>query len=337
MAERNENLADILSSALSELDEGIAVLDAESRVLFWNPAATAITGYASHDLLGRTLPPEAYRIEPNRQTLQQPRSGSIADRAAQTVTDSRIPDSRSQDARPIHVELHHRQGHTLPAMLRRTPLRDALGKRSGTLLRFHPVEEIDALPHGAAEDDALRESHVEKGQAEMEDRLEKAWHEFTACDIPFGLLWVTVDQASMLRKTHGHDASEAMLAIIERTLVHGLRPAEILGRWGDNEFLILCHERTSEMLDAHAQHICSLAHNADFRWWGDRIPLTLSIGAAQAAHGVTLQKLLQQAQQAMQQSIQLGGDQAQCSDQAQSSHAAITHTTSTGGQPCSQS
>ena len=42
-----ENLAELLGAALDALDEGVAVLDAESRVVAWNPAAAAIAGYLS--------------------------------------------------------------------------------------------------------------------------------------------------------------------------------------------------------------------------------------------------------------------------------------------------
>jgi GGDEF domain-containing protein len=40
---------------------------------------------------------------------------------------------------------------------------------------------------------------------------------------------------------------------VQRALAQGLRPAEEVGRWGDDEFLIISHERTPEMLAAHAQ------------------------------------------------------------------------------------
>jgi diguanylate cyclase (GGDEF)-like protein len=176
------------------------------------------------------------------------------------------------------------------------------------MLRFHPTEEIDTLPHGANEENGGHENRVEQSQADMEDRLDEAWREWTNNSIPFGLLWITVDQAAMLRKTHGRDASEAMLAILERTLLHGLRPSEILGRWGSNEFLVLCHEHTVEMLVAHAHRIGGLSRTADFRWWGDRISLTVSIGAAHAAEGDNLKRLLMRAQRGMQESAYAGGN-----------------------------
>jgi GGDEF domain-containing protein len=97
-----------------------------------------------------------------------------------------------------------------------------------------------------------------------------------------------------------------MLEIVERTLLHGLRPTEMLGRWGTHEFLVICHERTTEMLRAHGQHLSAVVRTADFRWWGDRVPLTASVGAAQAgeaqpgmAQAETLSALLRRAQLAM--------------------------------------
>jgi PAS domain S-box-containing protein/diguanylate cyclase (GGDEF)-like protein len=292
MAERTDTVTEMLEAALSTLEEGIAVLDGESRVLFWNPTAAAITGYTSAELLSRSLPIGFYQMDAQPGSAKQPAKENL-------------PDSVE---RPVLVSLRHSHGHSLPVMLRRIPLRDALGKRFATLLRFHPVEEIDALPHGDTGEENGQESRVEQSQANMEGRLDEAWHEWSTNALPFGLLWITVDQAATLRKTHGRDASEAMLNIIERTLLHALRPAEILGLWGENEFLVLCHERTPEMLEAHAHHVGGLARTADFRWWGDRVSLTVSIGAAQVSEAESLRCLLQRAQEGMQESVYAGGN-----------------------------
>ena len=125
----------------------------------------------------------------------------------------------------------------------------------------------------------------------------------------FGVLWISVDQAAELRKTHGAGACEAMLEKVERVMINGLRPGEELGRWGDDEFLILSHERTPEMLGTHAQVLAGLARTADFRWWGDRASLTVSIGAAQAEQESSLADLLERAKTAMLNSFHAGGNQ----------------------------
>lgn len=104
-----------------------------------------------------------------------------------------------------------------------------------------------------------------------------------------------------------------------RALAQGLRPTEQMGRWNGTEFLIVAHERTAPMLLAHAQKLVGLARTADFRWWGDRVSVSASIGAAQAsrAAGETLAHLLACAREAMETSMIAGGNRvtvAPCSE-----------------------
>ncbi len=160
-------------------------------------------------------------------------------------------------------------------------LRDALGERIGTAVAFHPAESLDALPHGATSEGSS-EDDLQSSRADLEERLQMEFDDFVRGGSPFGVLWINVDQAAELRKTHGVAACDTMLAKVRHALAQGLRPAEEMGRWGDNEFLIVSHERTSEMLASHAQTLAGLARTADFRWWGDRVSITVSIGAVQA-------------------------------------------------------
>jgi diguanylate cyclase (GGDEF)-like protein len=189
-------------------------------------------------------------------------------------------------------------------MLRKVPLKDALGGTLGAALLFHPVEELDALPHG----ENLDETAFGRSQEEIEERLDEAFHEWKTACVPFGLLWITIDQAAQMRRTHGRDACEAMLATVEHRLAHGLRPTEVIGRWGNDEFLVLSHERTAAMLVEHAGHLADLARTANFRWWGDQVHLTASIGTAQAIEGDTLARLMLLAQQAMHAGVFAGGN-----------------------------
>src|SRR5882672_2011478 len=111
MAERGgvtTDLTEILEAALGAFEEGVAVLDADSRVLFWNHAAAAISGYQSAEMLARELPTGFYHEDPHPQTHHD---FGFAER-------------------PFPVHLLHHHGYTFAAMLRRTALRDALGKRS---------------------------------------------------------------------------------------------------------------------------------------------------------------------------------------------------------------
>jgi PleD family two-component response regulator len=113
-----------------------------------------------------------------------------------------------------------------------------------------------------------------------------------------------------------------MIEKVQQALAKGLRPTEKLGRWGDDEFLVISHERSPEMLASHAQALAGLARTADFRWWGDRVSITVSIGAAQAEQAGTLADLLGRAKAAMLSSFHEGGNHI---------------VSAPGGQPCSPS
>jgi diguanylate cyclase (GGDEF)-like protein len=142
----------------------------------------------------------------------------------------------------------------------------------------------------------------------MQDRLEAAYELSVHEGVPLGVLWVMVDQAEELAKTHGARACEAMLESVERTLANALRPGEEIGRWGEGEFLILSQEGRGEVLANHAQVLVGVARTADFRWWGDRLTVTASVGAAEAENGDELAAVLKRAQEAMKASVHAGGN-----------------------------
>jgi diguanylate cyclase (GGDEF)-like protein len=202
------------------------------------------------------------------------------------------------------IHLQHPKGHDIPAIMRRVVLRDGLGKRIGAAAVFHPAEHMSALPHGETSEGY----EVQESQIEMRDRLEAEFEAFEREGVPLGVLWITVDQGPELRKTHGAKACEAMLESVERVLANASRPGEELGRWGDDEFLMLSHQLTGEALAKHAQVLAGLARTAVFRWWGDRVSLTVSVGAAEADKGEDLPQLLARARTAMETSVHQGGN-----------------------------
>jgi PAS domain S-box-containing protein/diguanylate cyclase (GGDEF)-like protein len=284
MADRTE----LLEAALDSLAEGVGLADHDGSVVLWNRAAETITGFSSREIAGHGV----------RETLDSLVIGGAQHWIRQT-------DAESALGRGSLVRVHHKVGHEVPVMARVLVLRDGLGARIGSGVVFHPAESIDSLSHGEVSED----SNIGESQAELEDRLAAMHEDFLNSDTALGVLWVTVDQARGLRRTHGARACEAMLEKVQRTLAGGMKPAEEIGRWGDDEFLLLSHERNTAMLAAHAQTLAGLARTTEFRWWGDRVSLTVSIGATQAERGEPLAELLERAQAAMFASLRAGGNQ----------------------------
>jgi diguanylate cyclase (GGDEF)-like protein/PAS domain S-box-containing protein len=287
MTDRTE----LLETALDSLPDGMALVSAEGSVVFWNQAAYGITGYAPVEVLTQALPVGLERL------FFEERGNGVSGTCV-----------APPEGRRALVQARHKLGHGVPVIARVLVLRDGLGGRIGAAALFHPAESLDALPHGETGEG----SGVEGSRAEFLERLQLEFDELARGGPHLGILWVGVDQAKELRKTHGAAACQAMLEKVRRALAQGLRPAEEIGCWGDDEFLILAHERSAEMLAAHAQTLAGLARTADFRWWGDRVSLSVSIGAAQAAGDCaeTLAQLLERARQAMEASNCVGGNRA---------------------------
>jgi len=284
---------ELLESALDGMQEGIALYGMEGEVAFWNQAADAVTGYAAVEVIGRAAPRGLELLSPESALLK----------------------NLDETGRGALVKARHKLGHELQLMARMLVLRDGLGERIGAAIVFHPAESLDALPHGARRDDLP----ATLSEVDFEEHLRSEFEDCAGSGLPLGILWIKVDQAEGLRKSHGAGACEAMLDKLQCALAAGLRPAENLGSWGDDEFLIISHERTPQMFAAHARNLVGLARTADFKWWGDRISITVSMGAAQAnpPDVESLAELLERAQRAMEASARTGGN---CVTQAQGVH-----------------
>ena len=283
MATRTE----LFEAVLDALTEGIIVSDAEGHVAFWNRAAEAITGHAGSELVG----------QPVKSVLE-----------ALIVAGSQIPFAPTH-AQPVLslgslVHARHRRGHVFQAVTKGLTLRDGLGARIGAGVIFRPLANSDALPHGKI----TGESPAEEDQTEFAGRVATLHDDFARGGAPLGVLWIMVDQSTELRKTHGTRACEAMLEKVQRVLCAGLMADEEVGRWGDAEFLVLLHVRNATMLASRAQELGGLARTTDFRWWGDRLSISVSIGAAQATKGEPLDRWLDRAQSAMSASVHAGGN-----------------------------
>jgi|SRR5579862_740051 len=278
----------LMEAALDVYPEGLALLDGEERVVLWNRAAEQMTGHPGAEIVGRPLPEalEVLATGRNCEMYGEPRNGP-------------------QPGRGSLVHAQHKLGRDVPAIARSVVLRDDLGARIGTAVAFHPAELLNALPHG----ETSEVEEVRQSRAELKDRLENEHEMFVHEGAPLAILWIAVDQGRDLRRTHGARACETMLEAVERTLANGLRPGEEIGRWGDVEFLVLSHESSIEGLQSHGQMLAGLARTADFRWWGDRISLTVSMGGTMAEPEETLAPLLERARSAMQHSMHAGGNQ----------------------------
>ncbi|MBR2077095.1 MAG: GGDEF domain-containing protein, partial [Exiguobacterium sp.] len=93
---------------------------------------------------------------------------------------------------------------------------------------------------------------------------------------------IDVDHFKQLNDTYGHLAGDAALRHIGQTLERSCPPSGFVGRYGGEEFLLVI-EGSEEMAKV-AEDIVQTVRHTTFEFQGERIPMTVSIGAAIAGN-----------------------------------------------------
>jgi len=68
---------------------------------------------------------------------------------------------------------------------------------------------------------------------------------FAEKPVPFTILCIAIDQLEDLKRHDGPAVAVPLLDMVGLTLENSLRPTDFIGRWGENEFLVILTECTA--------------------------------------------------------------------------------------------
>jgi diguanylate cyclase (GGDEF)-like protein len=113
------------------------------------------------------------------------------------------------------------------------------------------------------------------------------------------MLMLDLDNFSTINNTYGHQAGDASLRAVARTLETNIRTSDVSGRYGGDEFVVLLPETTIEQGLAGAERLVKALAALRVVDGAPGIGLSASIGvAALPEHGITPEELLRAADQA---------------------------------------
>ncbi|MDE1965319.1 MAG: GGDEF domain-containing protein [Xanthomonadaceae bacterium] len=114
------------------------------------------------------------------------------------------------------------------------------------------------------------------------------------------MLWMDLDHFKQINDTHGHAAGDAMLRHVVRVCQDHLRPGDLFGRLGGEEFGILLLECESDHAVAIADRIRLAIENAPMDHEGQLLKVSASVGVASSCSaGHALQRLCRRADAAL--------------------------------------
>ncbi len=268
---------------LENLFEGVYYVDRERRITYWNQAAERITGFTGAEVIGRRCLDDVLMH---------------VDGAGSSLCQGACPLLRTMlDGRPRETQLflHHRQGHRLPVAVRTAPICDASGAVVGAVEVFREGDieasdprELEELRRWAQVDEltdiANRRALGLQLQAKLEDQSRFGW--------PFGVVLIDIDHFKAVNDVHGHPTGDRALEVVARTLVAGVRQADVVGRWGGEEFMILAPMIRPAELAALSERMRRMIAASRIDLNGVLLEVTASLGATLARPDDNVESLL---------------------------------------------
>lgn len=287
---------------LDHMSDGVYFVDRERRILYWNDGATRLTGYTSEELVGRRCDDDTLNhVDPSGCALCKvgcPLTASIADGGMHQG----------------NVFLRHKQGRRVPVNVRVQPIRGEDGSILGA---------VEIFSDDSARLDARRKTQAMERLAFLDQltqlpnrrfldmSLKTAWNEFEVHHDPFGVLLIDLDRFKQINDTFGHCGGDQALQEAAKTLTGSLRPTDVVGRWGGDEFLAIVRNVDGPALKELAERcVCMVSQTVIPNSDGIPIALSISVGGALAQPGAGIEQLILRADERMYRSKANGRDRA---------------------------
>ncbi len=117
---------------------------------------------------------------------------------------------------------------------------------------------------------------------------------------PIAALFLDLDHFKLLNDRQGHSAGDQALVAVANALAHELRPGDLFGRYGGEEFVALLDSTQVEQAMHVATRLCRRVHRLELPAGDDAsLLLSISIGVAMRRDGDGVDSLIERADQAM--------------------------------------
>ena len=132
--------------------------------------------------------------------------------------------------------------------------------------------------------------------------------------VNFGVLFIDIDDFKSVNDRHGHDKGDHVLRLVAKTLTRSLRPFDLAGRWGGEEFLALILNVDLLQLSVVAERVRALIAQTRIPLEDNYLNVTVSIGGTLARPDDTPETLVNRADRFMYQSKMAGRNRIQLDD-----------------------
>lgn len=292
-AERLDSLCAVFNHlyTLETLYDGFFIVDSDLRFITWNTGAEQLLGYEAKDMANRVWT-----------------SGLLgySDSSGQPVSDGSCGVNQVlalQRTVAGATKMRHAQGHMLSLETQTIPLFNAEGQLKGVIEIFRDTAGKQRAPqayrdlHIAATKDALTGLN-NRGE------LERALHQLLGQAIaagyhdPFSVVFLDVDFFKKINDTFGHAVGDTVLINVARLMQQETYSGEVIGRYGGEEFVIVCPGTGLSQAVKRAERIRQAVNRLQIPELKGKL-ISASFGVTQAEPGDSVHDMLERADKAL--------------------------------------
>jgi diguanylate cyclase (GGDEF)-like protein/PAS domain S-box-containing protein len=281
---------EIYRSILENLPTGLCLVDMQKRIVLWSDGAERITGRLRHEVIGHSCVGEAL-LHCDQRYCEWCYEDCPLARAIKTA--------HGTDAFGF---LHHKAGHEIPVRVCSVPVRNAHGSIIGAVEIFEDQRQPGLADHrddGRQVAGCIDEASGVASHAMMHFHLRETLGTFAEVHVPFGVLCLRLEGLADFRARYGPQAVTALLRVVGHTLDGSLWKTDFVGRWSDDQFLVIANGCSEEALRSVRERIHRMLASNGIEWWGERRSLPVSVGQATAQPGDTIESLMERAQKSL--------------------------------------
>lgn len=274
------------ASILGELYDGLYITDNNRTITYWNSAAERITGFCADEVIGKSC-------SDNILTHVDEAGNSLCTGLCPLACT--IKDSKSRETK---IYLHHKDGHRIPVSVRVSPIRDEQGRIIGGVELFSDISSQKELEAELKELEAfaLIDPLTQIPNRRYFDRqLEASLEAFKRFRMPFGFLFVDVDNFKSFNETYGHQTGDKVLHYVAKTIQGNIRSFDTASRWGGDEFCVLMHNASGKSLAELGNRLRMLIENSYITENSEKIHVTISLGGTVVQEGDTAATIIDRA------------------------------------------
>jgi diguanylate cyclase (GGDEF)-like protein/PAS domain S-box-containing protein len=292
-----EENREFYKTLLDNLYDGVYYLDRNRTITFWNKGAERLTGYRGDEVIGRRCSDDILaHMDDSGQNLCE-----LACPAQQAMDDG--------ETRESEVYLRHKKGHRVPVLVRVSPIKDTAGRIVGAVQIFS--DNLTQLKLKRRVQDLHKQSLLDPltkvaNRRAMVMYLKSRREEFQRFNWPFGVLFIDIDQFKMINDLYGHLVGDGVLKMVSRTLSRNMRPFDIIGRWGGEEFVAIIVNVDLDELRSIAERYRTFIQKSKLKKAFETIRVTVSIGATLCRDGDSVESLIDRADRLMYKGKQAG-------------------------------